>query len=379
MRLIAILALALGTVSRAYSASPPARSASTPDGWLNAGSFADLQVAVDACPRGGTLFIPSGSHRVPSGGLVISKPIALRGEPGTRLISHAVAAHQPVIRIDPGGSELAGVQLVDLTLANDVRPDTLVPENYGLECNVRQPGGKVSELLLERVSAISMGDDGFHLHALGTGDRVFVFVTLRNVNATLSRGAGLHLRAGNLVSMSSCYFNANDGCGVEAENSEVSFSGCAFENNCRSRTMDPKWGGQVFLSACTMNRFEGCHWEQFATPSQPRNKRGLTLLYAQGCTVSNSWFVNDKEDPDPSARGIYCTFGGAPGRMAAVFMPNRFDNVKTAIEVDSTAKGMAMDCVLYPQFIASGTGAMILPADRVRSGLVVIGRGAVKN
>jgi len=380
MRYVVVATLLLPALILAASAqSTAAAAASSPSttGWLNAAAFPDLQAAVDACPRGGTLYIPTGTHRVPSGGLVLSKPIAVRGEPGTRLVSFAAAPHQPVIRIESGTSELVGVQLFDLTLTNDARPDTLAPGNYGVQCNIVQPGGKVSELHLERVTAINMGDDGFHLDALGTGDRVFVFVGLRGVNATLCRGSGVHLHVGSLVSFSDCYFNANDRCGVEAENAEVSFSGCAFENNCRSRAVDPKWGGQVFLRACTMNRFDGCHWEQFATPGQPRNKRGLTLLYAQGCTISNSWFVNNKEDPDPSARGIYCTFGDAPGRMATVIMPNRFDNVRTAIEVDSTATGMAMDCVLYPQFVASGTGAMILPSDRVKSGLVVLGRGTV--
>jgi hypothetical protein len=363
-----------GAALLATTAAPSARS----DTWLNATAFSDLQAAVDACPSGGTLFIPAGRHRVPAGGLVISKPIAVRGEPGTHLVAHAAAAREPVIRIETGGAELSGVQLFDLKLEDDVRPDSLRPGNYGVQCNITAPGGKVSELLLERVTAINLGDDGFHLHGLGSGDRVFVFVMLRNVNATLCRGAGFHLQVAAMVSFSDCYFNSNDGCGVEAEQAEVAFSGCAFENNCHSPTMDRRWGGQVYLRGCSQNRFEACHWEQFATPAQPRNKRALTLLGADCSTVSNCTFTNAVEDPDPGARGIYCTHGDAPGRMALVILPNRFDNVRTAIEIDSTATGMALDCVIYPQFIRFGTGAMILPADRAKSGLVMVGRAESK-
>jgi hypothetical protein len=182
------------------------------------------------------------------------------------------------------------------------------------------------------------------------------------VQVTLARGHGLYLRAGNMVSLYDCYFNANDGCGVKAEESQVVFSGCAFENNCQSPAMDATWGGQVYLRSCSLNRFDGCLWERFTTAKQPRNKQGLTIENSPGCTVSNSRFVNDREDPSPGQRGIYCTYGGTPGVMACVFLPNRFDHVKVAIEVDTTATGAARECIVYPQFVSSGTGRIIASA-----------------
>jgi hypothetical protein len=349
------LALALlGICAASIADSAPAPSSAPATSWVDAARFPDLQSAVNACPAGGTLFIAAGRHTVPSGGLIVSKSIAIRGEPGTRLLPFAVARDQPIIRIDPGTHELTDVQLVDLTLIADVRPDSLMPGNYGLVCNISQPGGKVSNLLLERVHVVNMGDDGIHLEGAGSGDRVFVFVTLRNAKATLCRGRGMYLRSGNLVSLYDCYFNGNDDCGVKADQSEVAFTGCAFEGNCRSPLVNWKWGGQVYLRTCILNRFDGCHWEQFASSLQPSNKRGLTIENSPGCTVSNSLFVNDREDPDPRARGIYCTFGGQSGLMACVFMPNRFDNVRTAIEVDTTAAGAAEGCIVYPQFVSAG-------------------------
>ncbi len=352
-----------------------ASPAATPpfDSWLNARAFPDLAAAVNACPVGGTVFFPAGDYHVPAGGLVIAKSIALRGEPGTRLFPHAAARDEPVLRIDPGSSYLENIQLFDLELMNAARPAARIPGNYGLVCLVTRPGAKVGLLLLERVRAVNMGDDGIHLEGAATQDRCFVYLTLRNVDAVQGRGDGFALRAGNMVSVYDGYFAGNDGCGVRAWGSTIQFQGCGFENNCHSPLLDEKRGGQVYLDSCTVNRFDACVWEQFATPAQPSNKRGLTIQNSPGCTVGSSWFLNYVEDPDPRQRGIVCSRSYLSGVMAYTFLPNRFDNVKTAIEVDSTAGAQAEDCVVFPQMVVAGTGAMLLPSPGPKSGLVRLG------
>ncbi len=353
--------------SRAQGPASPA------DSWLNARAYPDLQAAVNACGTGHTLFIPAGDYHVPSGGLVLTKPIAIRGEPGTRLLAHAAAPNEPVIRIDPGSTLIMNIQLHDLKLMNASRPDRPIPGNYGLVCEVVGTGAKVGDLLLDRVLVGYMGDDGIHLVGAGTGDRCFVYVTLRNVKSFQSRKDGLVLDAANLVSIYDSNFSDNDGCGIRAHGSSLQLLGCSFQNNCRSAALDERWAGQAYLKSCLFNRFDACVWEQFATPGQPSNKRALTIENSVGCTVGNCWFLNPVEDPDPRQRAIYVTYGDQPGVMACTLLPNRFDNVRTAIEVDATPGHPAQDCVVFPQMVAKGTGAMILPDGEANSGLVRLG------
>ena len=67
--------------------------------------------------------------------------------------------------------------------------------------------------------------------------------------------------------------------------------------------------------------------------------------------------------------------------MACVFLPNRFLNTKTAIEVETLqANHEALDCVVFPQYVEPGTpsgwGKLVLPAGIADNGLVVVGNRA---
>ncbi len=61
-----------------------------------------------------------------------------------------------------------------------------------------------------------------------------------------------------------------------------------------------------------------------------------------------------------------------PGVVASAFLPNAFHNVKTAIEIDA-GSNEAKDCVVFPQRIAAGTGAVKVPTGLANNGLVVLG------
>jgi hypothetical protein len=351
--------------------------------WVNARNYDSLQAAVDACPAGGTVFIPAGDYRVSQGGLVVSRPIAISGEPGTRLFPHCVAPNEPILKIDPLSSVLNNVQLRDLYLANDYRPPNKYAGNYGIQCDVGSTGGKVTKLLLERVTVVNMGDDAIHLHALGTNDSYFVFATLRNVEAVLSRGMGLFASCAVGLSVYDSYFNSNADCGLRAGFCEISCLSCGFENNCTWPEINNFWSGQVYLRGCGSSRFEGCHWQNFTSGAQ-WNRRGIVIENSPGCTVANGVFYNATESGDPLARGIYCSYGGSEpgtgGVMGCVFYGNRFNNVRVAIEIDWVREGPpvegfpAHDCVIFPPIVDAGTGDVIAPWGKANSGLVVLGR-----
>ena len=318
-----------------------------------------------------------------------------------RLLPHSTSANQPVIRIVPGGRVLNDILLQDLVITTTSRPGSLVPGNYGIQADVPADGSKISNLVLDRVTVYNMGDDGIYLHALaGVTDSFFVFVTLRNVQCTLGRHRGLYATNANAVSISNSFFNSNDDCGIRMENSELACWSCGFEDNCQQADsgsgITAYLGGQVYLRSCSRSSFLSCHWENFATAAQPVNKRGLTLVNSPGVTVSSCWFVNPpvpdlnpSVDPDPTGtqRGIYVTYGDAPGVMACTILPNRFDNVKTAIEIEAggpPGRSEAKDCVIFPQFATSTAsssqrkylnlaGAMILPTHAADNGLVLVG------
>ncbi len=344
--------------------------------WVNGRDYPNLQAALDACPTGGTLFIPAGDYIVPSGGLKITRQLALRGEPGTRLHAHARDFNQPVVWIDPGSNYLFRVELHCLTLRNAVPPPLgqKLSGNYGLRCDITEAGGKVTELLLDKVTVEDMGDDGIHLHGTDDGDRVFVFVALRDVMIGRCRGSAAFISGAYGVSCVGSYFNGSDECGVWAEFSEPAFYGCGFEGNCRSNDLPVLYRGQAYVRGCGISRFDGCHFENFATASQPVNRHGLTIEDSPCCVVSGCYFFNESELGEAHERGIYCTASGdnGPGVVATAFLPNAFHNVKTAIEIEA-GYNEAKDCVVFPQRIHAGTGAMILPTGLAQNGLVTLG------
>lgn len=94
-----------------------------PVDWINAADYYSLQDAVDDVPTGGTLFIPVGDWAVPSGGLVLSRTMLVKGEPGTRLLPYEVAENEPIIRIEPSGTLLLRLRLQDLTITNGSDPE----------------------------------------------------------------------------------------------------------------------------------------------------------------------------------------------------------------------------------------------------------------
>jgi hypothetical protein len=64
--------------------------------------------------------------------------------------------------------------------------------------------------------------------------------------------------------------------------------------------------------------------------------------------------------------------------MACTILPNRFEKVHTTIEIDSGSSGAggskaAQYCVVFPQKIALGTGAIKLPTALSDSGVVSLG------
>jgi hypothetical protein len=222
-----------------------------------------LQAAVDFCPAGGTVFIPRGEYTVPSGGLVINKPLILRGEPGTTLFAHACYTDEAVIRIVPGGNQLRNIQIRDLTLQNPGNhPPAIVPGNYGICCDVPTDGSKVSWVVLENLVVEGMGDDNLHFDANGTNDSYIVFLTLRNVQSSWSRGHGAFIKVANNVSAYDCYFNASDLCGVWADTSEVQFLGCGFEDNCHSDA-DSGYHASPSTSVCARLPDQPIRWVPF--------------------------------------------------------------------------------------------------------------------
>jgi len=349
---------------------------------VNAAEFASLGDAIAAVPTGGTLFIPAADYTVPNGGLIVSRSLAIQGEPGTRLIANSAGTNQPVIKITPGGVELTAVALRDLKLINPTVPTAPISGNYGVQCDVPSDGSKVSALTLERVNIVNMGDDGIHLHALGGSDSFFVFVTLRDVYCTTNWGRGLFASYANLLNCYGCYFNGNQLDGARADLCEVAFYACAFENNCKASDMsliDGTFDGQVYLRGCAMSRLDGCHFENFTGSGHLVNKRAVMIENSSCTVVSGCAFFNAGEDSSDSERGIYCTWGGgfqtpAPGVTACAIFPNSFTNVHVAVEIDA-GDGAAQDCVVFPQRIIGTTSSVPvkLPTALSDSGIVALG------
>ena len=355
--------------------------------YVDARNYPNLQDAVDSVAIGGTLNIPNGDYVVPDGGLVINKSICLQGDPGTRLFSFATDGDQPVIRIVPGGVPIQGITIRDLTLLNGSLPEAGLTGNCGILCDLPTDGSKVSRLVIERVITYDMGDDGISLVGRGTNDSFFVFVSLRDVSCVNGRGRGLFASYANLLNCYGCYFAANDLEGVRCEVSEPALYACSVENNCLTAfsrkdpehledrfALDPDLGGQLVFLNCGMGRIDAMHVESFNGENQPLCKRGIVLANSKAITVSGCLFINGGED-DLDA-GILITgsngSNSSPVVMACTVLPNWFSQVKNAVVVDSGAT-TARDCVVFPQHISSGTGALSLPTAVSDSGIVSLG------
>ena len=254
--------------------------------------LADLQAAVDATPVGGTLYLGAGTFTVPSGGLQITKSIAIEGvsQPsdfnvtyadatrlrmGTVIRSYADAANQPVIVLNPA-SAVSGQSNLSVRLNNlviDGRATQARSGSYGIY-SLRADGEKMETCELDNVVVIETGATGIHLGqaASVTLDSAIVGLFCRRVFVHSCYGRGFYAKDVTQASFRDSIFMLNKKTGMYLNGVGVSFDNCGWESNGRLQDTDDAASpsnldvyaqAQCYLYGCNHVTMRGHHFENF--------------------------------------------------------------------------------------------------------------------
>jgi hypothetical protein len=302
----------------------------------NAADFAGLQEALDLLPpEGGTVFLPAGQWRVPTGGLRVRKPVELYGERGTVLRPFNGSVNdEPVIVIDatglPSGAEISMVSIHDLAIVNDTPLQARLPNSHGIETRSAATT-KVTNLDISNVTIVGMGGDGIHIVGANGGAGAVVFARLRAIQSISNQGCGYVIKAATVVVCESCYANANGLHGYLIHEAGASPLGCGAENNCLSGvdadgfySYSEQYGAQVRLKTAYPCVVMNPHIENFSTEGH-YSRRGLILENSPGCQIIGGLFVNGAEAI--TGRAIWIMNGCAGAVVAGATFSGSYENV----------------------------------------------------
>jgi hypothetical protein len=296
----------------------------------------DLQTAVDNLDEGCTLRLGPGEYTVPSGGLVISKPIAIEGisqpadfygtwvdstalDMGTVL--HPYAQGEPIILIDPdssyGGQAQMSVRFENLVLDGDASVRAV--GGYGIFCQRDSgvtAGDKVIYSALRNVTIHHTGDDGIRMTrdtSTAGLDRAVVGLSLQNTNVRSCYGYGLYLEDATVVSLRDCQFQNNSYYGARFYLCGVTLDNCGFESNCRDSVDGAYYDAQLHGYDCNRFNVLNCHFENFdGAPRSSASYTGRKGIYANSCNnlvISGCLFVNGAyDDIDPPTPITWYTY-----------------------------------------------------------------------
>lgn len=351
-------------------------------GFINARAYPTLQEAIDATPSGGRIFVPAGTYLAPSGGFVINKALELFGDSAANTLLQPATANanspsQPVLKIDASAQSIGQIYLHDFSVRNGSSTARL-GGSHGITC-VTPAAHQVSQLRIERVLAVAVGDDGFHLEGHDTGSGAIARVYIEACEAIECWGSGFNVANTKVAEFHNCYANANRLLGAFCANSQVAWFSSAFENNC----LDPNeeyikagssgakdyteaLAAQLKMVSCAPARIESCDFENFGdggTTGTPATRLVKRAVYYQDCSgglVANTNFFNPTKGtsggPATTGIGIYVhndpDISGVPQGGWVTVLTNSFKNVASAVVL---ADGVRSTTV-HPQKLTTDSG-----------------------
>lgn len=362
---LVLLSVALGASS--YVVTPSAVLVDT---------SANLQDAIYNLPAyGGKIVLGPGIFTVPSGGLVIDRPVEIAGAGGvgtttnygvTTLVPYSLAANQPVIRVVSGDAyteKVESVYLHDFAI-NGGAPSpqatkAVLDSSYGIRIT---PSSTqiVRNVVLERVYVTHMSNSGLFVTGDG-GQSSVVGLRVRDCTFTENWGDGLYVTGATLFTTQSVLSAANFRRGAYYGSVSPVSVGDYFEDNCHDSTLVAGYDGQMTLFSGTVH-VTGAAFEAFnhygATDSHPyyRQQRSTQAgIAAQSISgeISGCRFLNTEVTSAPNQYGIHVdnTNYNSTLRIGA----NRFDYINFAIV--QTA-GVQRNQTVEPQSIGAGTPSL---------------------
>ena len=338
----------------------------------SASDYEGLQAAVDACPPGGTVYVPAGTWRLPAP-LILRKPLTLRGAggasgatgDGTLLLARD--RDTDVLRIEaaPGMNELI---LRDLKIDGDDFGHRAPGTGRGIYCKAYAPGERGS------------GDPGdprpgpFYFYNVLVRNCAGAGIHLENVNWPLlfgggvieNGGRGVHLRGCMLANLFQAHIAGNGLEGVWADGSAMTFLyGCGLEDNCRTAE-DAVRGAQVRFgssdaSACLQCDFESWEQERVKTAVVAYDSHGLNF-------VGNSFTLADAGAPPRYRAGT--TSIRVLGPASGVFVgANLHRFVATPVAVESAAGRAVRGLTVLAQGCRDACGPLRYPTGADADGL----------
>lgn len=247
-----------------------------------ADAFATLQDAVDATPSGGTLLLGHRVYQAPPGGLLITRPIEIKGpgvgpfddQLGAWITPNADAAGEPAIVIHRSATLPGWVSLHDFGIVSSMDFDSgaaLVRKAgaHGISIVTDAPGVDgvsipLENISLRRLTIGGMGDRGVSAVAYDGSSNCINNLTIEQVKVSYCAGDGMYLFANVICGVRDCYVHRCAGRGIIALLGGYNLLNNTIEGCATDATLDHYQDGQVVLYAVRPLTFMGNHIEAFA-------------------------------------------------------------------------------------------------------------------
>jgi hypothetical protein len=280
-------------------------------GWINAGNYATLQLAIDATPSGGTLFVPPGVYEAPdTSGWNLDKAITIIGSGRGSISDGTVATIFRPYNDATNGTKNSTVFVIDgsfsgTTLSNFIISAASQPAATGIGDGIRIGSASASQnnIIMNNLSVYYMGRHG--INAAGDGafnapagseasqslDSVDQ-LQMTNVNCFLNRGCGMRIHGATDVVAANCWCSQNRLEGFRfAYSSQVHLGGCSTQDNGDDLASTTSRGQAVF-SFAHKSSVISMNCEQFELNT---NKNALVIETCFGFFVSGCDFGNPTE------------------------------------------------------------------------------------
>jgi len=325
---------------------------------LNVRDYSSPAATFTAARDGDRVYFPgdgAAPFTAPAGGWQITKSLEVFGDGVGKASDDTGSTIKPASANDHAFVVVAPIQNVhfhDFKIKLDTQPGSDGTGN-GIHC-LTTTGNKATEITVERVTVLNLGNDAFHFEGANAGDAAVIFLRLRDCEAATCRGSGFYIKNCVATYALGGYLNGNRRFGAYCETSgQPRFIATVFENNQAAGT-SASFDSQLRLKGCHAFTVLGCHFESFANNSQAMT--AITVEFCAGGMVGSTVFYLGAGVA--GSRGIFIVSTS----RAILVNPNNWSLVDKIVEVNASDNNT--DCVILPQFPttdANSAGTISLP------------------
>jgi hypothetical protein len=339
------------------------------------GTGAAFQAALDACPRGGSIYAPIafGPWTPPSAaGWIITKPVTIFSD-GPGVLESSCFTYYNSLGAANKDSVLFTIDL-DATIAVKFR-DLTISNNAGFTAASGTgdairivESGTLTKIAIENCNILYAGRSGLYIN--GTN---LVWLTIRDTKIYGCGGHGMYLGNCHLIDMGGVVCTENKGMGtvIFASGNGISIHACDFEFNGQrldgvSDSTIPEDNGlaynaQLYFGNCDAVHVSGCNIEgtnYYFGASGAATLGGITLNGCKGCVIGGNEINNSS-----STAG---TFGVKliNGAACNTILSNNIGYMAASVAIDDMTNDIGN--VIFPQAVtgdATGPGVVLLPTD----------------